>query len=247
MKKKYGFTLPELLVVIVIIGVISVIAIPSIILINKNINKRLYNSKIEMIVSAAELYASDNPDIFNGTSEVKVYVADLVNSSYIKIETTEGINCTSVPVEREVSTVSTITTTGCILNPVDKASMNGEYVVLRKEAVGVTATFNGQTLSTNGDTIVNAVCDRFESGEFIGMFGTDPSDTCKCDKTTSPTKLIDKNGTRVSACLVSGQEKNNYLLYDGVMWRVMGLYDLDNSGDIVSKMITDDNIDIANP
>ena len=61
MKNKYGFTLTEVLVVIAIIGVLSAIAIPSISLINKNINKRMYNEKVDMIKSAAELYATNKP------------------------------------------------------------------------------------------------------------------------------------------------------------------------------------------
>ena len=40
---KKGFSLSELLVVIAIIAVITIIAVPSIITINKNINKRMYN------------------------------------------------------------------------------------------------------------------------------------------------------------------------------------------------------------
>ena len=240
MKNKKGFTLPELLVVIIIIGIISVIAIPSIILINKNINKRLYNSKVDMIVSAAELYASDNPDIFNGVSEVKVYVAELINKNYLKVETTEGDECTSISTEG-----GALETSGCVLNPVDKTSMNNEFVILRKEAVGVTATFKGNLLSANGGTLVNAVCARFESNDFKGKYGTGANDTCKCDRIEDPTKLVDSNGNTVSACLVTGQEKNNYLQYDAVMWRVMGLYDIDGNGNIVAKMITDDNVDIT--
>ena len=71
--KKNGFTLIELLVVIAIIAILSVVVIPSVITVNKNVNERLYNQKVENIESAAELYASNNPDIFNGADRVYVY------------------------------------------------------------------------------------------------------------------------------------------------------------------------------
>lgn len=244
--KKKGFTLPELLVVIVIIGVIAVIAVPSIILINKNINKRLYNSKVDMIVSAAELYASDNPDIFNGTAEVKVYVAELLNNNYLKIETSDGNNCTSVSTDYGV-----ISTSGCILDPTSKQSMNDNYVILRKEAVGVTASFNGTSLSSSEDTLVKTVCKRFEDETFVGKYGTGDNDYCTCTNYASNPTIVEYNpttkatGSSVAACLIYGNEKNNYLLYDDEYWRVMGLYDIYGNGQLVAKMITDDNIDIT--
>lgn len=45
MKKKKGFTLTEILVVIVLIGVIMAIAIPSVVEVRKRINKRLLSEK----------------------------------------------------------------------------------------------------------------------------------------------------------------------------------------------------------
>ena len=66
--KKKGFTLIELLVVIAIIAILSVIIVPSIITVNKNVNERLYQQKKESIISAAELYASNNPDILTSST-----------------------------------------------------------------------------------------------------------------------------------------------------------------------------------
>ena len=80
---KKGFTLTELLVVIAIIGIIAVIAVPSILTINKNINNRLYSETVSNIENAAVLYASNNPDIFNGVTEVKIYVYELINGNYL--------------------------------------------------------------------------------------------------------------------------------------------------------------------
>ena len=69
MKRKYGFTLTEVLVVIAIIAVIVIIAVPSVLVINRNMNERVYARKIDLIESAAESYGINNPDVFNATNE----------------------------------------------------------------------------------------------------------------------------------------------------------------------------------
>ena len=241
--KKQGFTLPEIMVVVAIIAVIAIIAIPSVILINKNINKRLYKNKVDNIVSAAELYASDNPDIFNQSSEVRVYVYELIASNYLESEKQPSTN------DDQCKSTDTKNAKGCIINPVAKSNMNNEYVILRKEAAGISGSFGGQEIvSSNNDTLVKAICDRFKdvsgSSIFEGRYGTNDSDKCTCN--AAGTGLV-KKGTdeAVSACLIYGNQKNNYLSYDGVMWRVMGLYQID-SNRLVAKMITDNNVEIIN-
>ena len=82
--KKNGFTLPELLAVIAIIAIIALIAIPSVLLIRNKINKRLYESKKETILLAAQLYGQDNEDIFNVTGEAMIDVGLLIQKNYIE-------------------------------------------------------------------------------------------------------------------------------------------------------------------
>lgn len=247
---KKGFSLSELLVVIAIIGIITVIAIPSVIVVNKNINKRLYSNKISNIVSAAELYASDNPDIFNGRTEVKLYVYELIKGNYLpgEVKQSESDECTSqITITNSSGTeVSVENSSECIINPVDKTSMNNSYVILRKEAVGVTAEFNGEIVDSDNGILVKQVCDRFESGLFVGKYGEGANDTCECDDTLG---LVATGGTSsgqaVKACLISGNEEKNYLKYDNVMWRVMGIYNIyDDVNRLVAKMITNENVDV---
>lgn len=236
--RKKGFTLTELLVVIAIIGVITLIAVPSIITVNKSIKQRTLNSKKELIVNAAELYAQDNPDIFNGVNEVKIYVYELIDNNLIKadVDTSDSI-CSS----------SSNNTKGCYINPVDNSSMNGEYVTVRKEAIGVVGEYGGSTTDISSEeALVHEICQRFSNGHFVGKYGTGANDTCAC--TSSFDGLIAtggaKNGQSVNACIISGSNVDNYLKYDNVMWRVMGLYNLD--GKLSAKMITDKIIDGEN-
>ena len=238
---KKGFTLVELLVVIAIIAILSIIIVPSVINVNKNINKRLLSEKIENIESSAILYANNNEEIFNGTDVVYIYLYELVESNYMTTDVAVGAdNCNS---ETENTKI------GCIIDPVTKVSINNNYVILRKEGVGVTATYVNATEVQEGSgnesvTLVDAVCAGFANGTFKGQaYSSGVIVDCTCDKAKSPTKLVVKGtSTTVEACLIAGENVNNYLRYGDTKanWRVLGVYNLD--GTITAKMITSDPV-----
>lgn len=244
--KKYGFTLIELLVVIAIIAILSVIIVPSVITVNKNVNDRLYQQKKESIISAAELYASNNPDIFNGADKVYVYVYQLIDANYLKVDSAFGSGACQG--EENINN-------GCVIDPrssSDKPILNNEKVLLTKKAVGVVGEFNtdsGDPLS-DSDTLVNAVCNRFANGTFKGVSGFDASGNpiyCTCEGWDNNTKQFTSlSGGAASCIIVSDSESgnvNNWLKYGSseANWRVLGIYSVD--GVLYPKMITSDVID----
>ena len=92
---KNGFTFIELLAIIVLIGLITVIAVPSIKLADKKIQEKNFKTKVELIEKAGESYGDDHRDLIlnssemysdpNGVSypEITITVRDLLNSGYI--------------------------------------------------------------------------------------------------------------------------------------------------------------------
>jgi prepilin-type N-terminal cleavage/methylation domain-containing protein len=239
---KKGFTLIELLVVIVIIGVLSIVIVPSILNINKNINERLLNSKIEEIESGAVLYANNNEEIFNGTDTAYVYVYELVETNYLT---------TDVPVtDSKCDGTSDNTTKGCVINPTNNESLNNNYIILKKEGVGVTAELVIIDQDPSGDdsvtsnNLVDVICSGFASGKFEGQAHSGGNIVaCTCDKAVGATKLVVKGTTtQVNACLIAGDNVNNYLKYGSSRpnWRVLGVYNLD--GTLTVKMITSDPV-----
>ena len=60
MRKKNGFTLVELMAVIVLIALIMTIAIPNVLRLSKNTKIKAYDTKINLLESAAEAYGNDN-------------------------------------------------------------------------------------------------------------------------------------------------------------------------------------------
>ena len=81
MKKNNGFTIPELLAVIVIMGILMLIASASYMGISKRIKLNAYNNKINLIKTKSIEYATDN-NVNNET----ISVAKLVLEGYLEAE-----------------------------------------------------------------------------------------------------------------------------------------------------------------
>ena len=195
-RNKKGFTLTELLVVIVIIGIVLTIAIPSVTIIRKRINSRLFEEKKELILVAAELYGKDK----GLTSDSIVTIDRLLETNYINPDLKQGEKgCTA--------------TYGCIIDPTTNDIINNTEVLLKKNNSDVVAVWNGTIASTTSKELI---------------------DTIK-EKLTCPSTI-----PASTPCLYPADATDNYIYINGIMWRIVGIYNID--GTEVVKLITDDTI-----
>lgn len=140
MKKNKGFTLVELLAVIVILGILAVVAVPNVnSLMNKSKNN-MFCKKVESIESAAKYYAQDN--LSNLATEDENVIANkipirlLVEKGYLK---KDDDNCTIG--------------VNCVTDPRDKSSLDNNYIDIYSE----NNRFYGRYLY-NSDDANNKVC-----------------------------------------------------------------------------------------
>ncbi len=93
MKNNKGFTLVELLAVIVILALLITIAVPSTIAISNKLKENMFCKKIDSIEVAAKLYGEDRKDSFSesytdadGTSYTsrRIKVKDLIETGDLK-------------------------------------------------------------------------------------------------------------------------------------------------------------------
>ena len=100
MKDKNGFTLVEILAVIVLISLILGLGIPSVIKLSKNMNKRASKTKIELVEEAALLWGNNNKSLLrknecdidgSGYDCYKVSIKSLIENEYLNSEKAEEI------------------------------------------------------------------------------------------------------------------------------------------------------------
>lgn len=215
MKNKKGFTITEILVVIAVIGLILAIAIPSIVGIRKKSNERLLESKKDIILVAAELYAKDK----GWTKDTEMYVYQLVDEGYITPDIKNGSdNCSGEN-----------TLNGCVSDPTNPSgNLNNERIVVKINEDNHIAIWDGTVGTTTDEDLIDEVMDRLGCTEDTVRDG-------ECFYCVRPD--TSKGETTDNMCTT---DPDNYLYYSGIMWRVMGIYEID--GKLVAKMITEDTI-----
>ena len=117
-KNNNGFTLVELLSVIVIMGIILLVAIPSVFGISKTIKDNMYCTKVHNLESAAKLYGNDYSDDFDDKGYIKVDVKTIIDNNLYKKEIDE---CTLGDEDK-----------GCVVDPRDESVMDNKTITIVK-------------------------------------------------------------------------------------------------------------------
>lgn len=133
MKNKKGFTLVELLSVIVILALISVMATAGIITLSNKSKENMYCAKLEMISSVARDYAvkyeyelNRSSELFNGYKSLKIKVSDLINNG--KLETDKD---------------------NTVINPLDDSSLNEKEIILYLKNNRINAYIDSNNICEN--------------------------------------------------------------------------------------------------
>lgn len=80
---KKGFTLVELIGVVVILGLIAVLSFPSLLNQINSSKTQVSDSQKTLIISAAKTYVEDNKNDYDKLTSFEISVDDLVNKGYI--------------------------------------------------------------------------------------------------------------------------------------------------------------------
>lgn len=117
--KNKGFTLVELIAVIVVLSLLITIAVPSVITISNKIKTNMFTEKISSIESSAKLYAQDmfSESVQASTTPIPIkiiQIRDLVKTGYLK---KDDENC-------DIN----VNNSSCIKDPRDDSSLDNSLI-----------------------------------------------------------------------------------------------------------------------
>ena len=158
--KKKGFSIPELLAVIVIMGILVTIATASYNGISKSIKEKTYQSKINLIKAKAMEYATDN----NVDAET-ISVAKLINEGYLDVEnetdSNEKLNnpnggyldCYQVNINKNVDNydINVNSDTTCDLANLDNISSKINILVYESSTANNNVQINYSSIGSNNN------------------------------------------------------------------------------------------------
>lgn len=228
--KKKGFTLMELLGVIVVLAVISVVAIPLVLNYiedaKKDSAKTSAYSYVKGLNTAITNYELKNKGESYGTGIFSISELETrLGTNFKGDKPTEGKVCIG---SDEIVTAASLKIRGYVIN------YDGTKVKLSESNKIEEIACDGSTDGTGDDT------DDDPSGDVVVADNTilakakllvyDDTGVCKTDGTTY---------NYMGGCYIKGATEANYVWYNGFMWRIMGI----NSDNTV-RLITDENVTV---
>lgn len=130
--KNKGFTLVEILAVLVVLALLITIAVPNVINVSRNIRTEMFCDKVDMILTAANMYGQDNYDLVKdrvgtGTETISVKVSDLVKNNNLKKDNNDCV------LENDENP--------CIKDPRDNTSMDKKVISIGIKNKRIYATY----------------------------------------------------------------------------------------------------------
>ena len=235
MKKNKGFTLVELIAVVVIIGLILLIVFPATSRLMSDNEEKEYQTYYDLVEKAVELYSRNKKDDIGGTNgegcvqdDSDMKISNLIKEEYVKKFTNDSnIEC---------------------LSP-------GDFTAAELSAAGIDASQYADMVFENKNGVVTTefsmICKKRNKPKIYFSKLIPKKSPCNryvAEATNSLIKSITTGTTAISASVLSGNDytvsgsaTNNYVWYSGKMWRIVGY----NSVDRTVKLVTDDLVSIV--
>ena len=217
MKSRKGFTLVELIGVIVILAIIIAITVPSYMKIKKNVDENNYKNKINLIEIAGQKFAED-------TNITAVFVKELVENGYLEADDRDGnvyglngeiINCYLVLSEQKngifysnfIEKDYTDNKT-CDYNVPNELTKNFKIEIYDNDLSHKLTYDNDKKWWTKNDVILKAVFENSENNEVTWYEGYGEEEIAKCNGQNNV--CVDKNDSKILYVKTDSVLQQNY-------------------------------------
>lgn len=233
--KNNGYTLVELLAVIVILAIVSGIASIGIFALKDQIDKNIFEIKIDTIEKAAILWAEDNKILFcypDSDKKETISISDLVGQGYL----TNDAKCKTSSGEEYA----------CIINNETGDDLSDNEIIVEFKDKKFVASLNIETSETNKlyqKIIINNADPKNPDANFEQAIESieNKGNPVFTETSTSDEGINSFAEDDGKTYYFRGAVQDNYVQFAGFMWRIIRI-DKDNN----IRLIYDDSIDYLN-
>ena len=241
MKNNKGFTLVEILAVLVLISLMMVIIVPNVQKVAYQSKVKLCKSKINLAEESINLWARDNYKCFEKTDGCNILSNCQKNNYTIECESTFK----TLAENNLLNYDKNIKNTNYVINPINNGNMNDTIINIKYNKVTKQATSSLSEMdklkicSKDADEITPAVIEKI----------TDPSDDNNNSKAAefleklynndASSNGLEKDKTKDENLRYVGANPKNYVEFanTGELWRIIGVFNVkDSTGKIERKI-----------
>ena len=208
MKNNKGFTLIELMAVVIIIGLIAILTIPNIVNQIKKGKEAINNNINDIVISAAKKYVNDNKNDYIKDSENTycILISSLVSNDYIKEDIVN--NKQNNIIEKKVKIT---------YNEQFEYNIVNENDCTERDIYKISAV--ERLLLKSNDTQIN----DYSSGNVHEMYGFNHDETYQTPALTDYRYI--------------GNKPYNYVKFNDELWRIIGVFEIDDGSGNREKRI----------